>query len=193
MSPRSGLDQAAILAAASELADSQGFEALTLATLAHKLNIRPPSLYNHIAGLPELRRLLALDGLTRLTEQLTRRLEEEAAGEEAVYRYGEGYLAFARRHPGLYEAIQRAPAPDDPPLQAAAEQVVGLGLKALAPYRLSPDEAIHAVRGIRSLLHGFVLLEKQGGFGLPQHPDASFRFALAAYASGLKQLRSGAR
>ena len=48
-------------------------------------------------------------------------------------------------------------------------------LKVLAPYGLHDDDALHAVRGIRSLLHGFTMLEIVGGFGLPLELDESFR------------------
>jgi len=190
MSPRIGLDQWSILAAAAEVADTQGFEAVTLAKLAQRLNIRTPSLYNHVAGLPELRKLLALDGLNLLVDWLNRRMEEKD-GEEDVHRYCEAYLQFAREHPGLYEAIQRAPEPDDPLLTQAANRVVELALKTLAPYELSQEEAVHAVRGMRSLLHGFVLLERQGGFGLPLDLDETFRFALTAYTAGLRRIGTG--
>ena len=36
------------------MTDTQGLDEVTLAPLAKKLNIRPPSLYNHINGLPAL-------------------------------------------------------------------------------------------------------------------------------------------
>ncbi|WJH31593.1 TetR/AcrR family transcriptional regulator [Paenibacillus sp. CC-CFT742] len=52
VSPRQGLDRGTLLSAAAQLADSDGFQALTLAALAQRLDVRSPSLYNHISGLP---------------------------------------------------------------------------------------------------------------------------------------------
>lgn len=57
--PRRGLDTAAIVTAAAEIADAQGVDAVTLARVADRLGVRAPSLYVHLTGLGELRRLLA--------------------------------------------------------------------------------------------------------------------------------------
>ena len=40
----------------------------------------------------------------------------------------------------------------------------------------SEKEAVHLIRGLRAMLHGFVDLERQAGFGMPQ--DLSFNVAL---------------
>ncbi|ASS65778.1 MULTISPECIES: TetR-like C-terminal domain-containing protein [unclassified Paenibacillus] len=186
MSPRIGLDQAALLGAAAELADAHGFEAVTLASLAQKLNVRSPSLYNHVAGLPELRRLLALNALERLNGRLVLALDGKQ-GDEAMRSFCAAYLQFARTHPGLYEAVQRAPEPEDEQLQQAGGTVVRLALDALSGFELQGDAAIHAVRGIRSLLHGFVSLERVGGFGMPLDTDATFRMLVDTYMEGLRQ------
>ncbi len=185
MSPRVGLDRETVVREAAALADVEGLEALTLARLAGKLGIRPPSLYNHVAGLEDLRRELALLGLRDLTERLGRAAVGRA-GEEAVEALAEAYRAYARQRPGLYAASLRAPDPQDSDWQAAGERVVGIVLAAFAGFGLRNDEALHAVRGLRSALHGFVGLEATGGFGLPLDRDESFRRLIRAYLSGLR-------
>lgn len=187
MSPRIGLDQGTLLGAAAELADAQGFEAVTLASLAQKLNVRSPSLYNHVEGLPELRRLLALNALERLNERLALALDGKQ-GDEALKSFCAAYLQFARSHPGLYEGIQRAPEPDDEQLQQAGGTIVRLALEAMSGFGLQGDAAIHAVRGIRSLLHGFASLERIGGFGMPLDLNVTFRMLVDTYMEGLRQL-----
>ena len=62
MPARAGLDSAAVVRAAADLADAKGIDALTLGEVAARLGVRTPSLYNHIAGLDGLRRDLALLG-----------------------------------------------------------------------------------------------------------------------------------
>lgn len=190
MSPRIGLDLPTLLNAATEIADREGFEAVTLASLAQKLQIRSPSLYNHVGGLPDLRRQLAYRGL----ETLAARLEQEVAGQagdDAIRAFCRAYLAFARAHPGLYEAIQRAPAPDDELLQQAGSRVLDQVYRTMASYGLEGDAAIHAVRAIRSLLHGFVSLERQGGFGIPLDLDVTFRLMVDTFLAGVKAMRKG--
>src|SRR5579864_2626218 len=60
MSHRVGLNQAAVIEAAAKLVDEEGIEQLSLGHLAERLDVRTPSLYNHVAGLPGLKRDLAL-------------------------------------------------------------------------------------------------------------------------------------
>ena len=50
---------------------------------------------------------------------------------------------------------------------------------------LTGDAALHAIRGLRSLLHGFVSLEMGGGFGLPLDLDESFQQMVVVYLQGL--------
>lgn len=190
MSPRIGLDLPALLHAATEIADSQGIEAVTLASLAQKLQIRSPSLYNHINGLPDLRRQLALRGLELLADALSREVEGRS-GDDAVRAFCSAYLRFARAHPGLYEAIQRAPEPDDEQLQQAGGAVVDQVVRTMAEYGLEGDAAIHAVRAVRSLLHGFVSLERQGGFGMPLDLDVTFQLMVETFLAGVKAMRDG--
>jgi hypothetical protein len=45
---------------------------------------------------------------------------------------------------------------------------------------------IHAVRALRSALHGFVTLERQGGFGLPTRIDDSWEFLVDLLLRGLE-------
>ena len=71
MPPRAGLNLQSIVKAATVLADEHGLHEVTLTVLAKKLGIRSPSLYNHVNGLPGLRREMALTGLDqRLKQQI---------------------------------------------------------------------------------------------------------------------------
>jgi len=47
------------------------------------------------------------------------------------------------------------------------------------------EAAIHAVRGLRSIAHGFATLELAGGFGMPLDCEESFLRLLRAYVTGL--------
>jgi AcrR family transcriptional regulator len=185
--PRVGLDQQTILRAAAEIADAYGLDEVTLATLAKKLGIRTPSLYNHIDGLPGLRKKLAIYALNQLTDALTRAAIGKSQ-DDAVRAIAEAYLAFVREHPGLYEATQRSPDWQDVEVQRAAGGVVDLAIRVLHAYGLEGEAAIHTVRGLRSLLHGFASLEKQGGFGMPLDLDVSFRLLVDTFLAGIHSL-----
>lgn len=188
--PRMGLDLQTILQAAAEIADEQGIEAVTLATLAKKLNVRSPSLYNHIEGLTGLRKKLAIHGM----ELLYNKLAEAAIGrsqDDAIHCVADAYIAFARKHPGLYELTLSALDPDDQNIQLAGKRIVDLTVQVLNGYGLENDEVIHAVRGIRSILHGFSSLEQKGGFGLPLDLDNSLHLLIDSFLAGIHKMKNG--
>ncbi|NUU76064.1 TetR/AcrR family transcriptional regulator [Paenibacillus xylanilyticus] len=187
MSPRQGLDRGALLSAAAQLADSDGFQALTLAALAQRLDVRSPSLYNHISGLPGLRQELALMSVEQLSQALASAAAEHT-GDEAIQAIAAAYIGFVRQHPGLYEASFHAPDRDEPELAAASTATLEILLRALQPYPLSEAEALHAVRGLRSLCHGFASIEAQGGFNMDFEPHESLRLTVKAFIYGLQHL-----
>jgi hypothetical protein len=87
----------------------------------------------------------------------------------------------------VYAATLRAVPADDAELQQAGRELVELALAVLAAYQLPTDDALHAVRGLRAIVHGFVGLEAAGGFGLPLDLDTSFHRLVAAYIADLER------
>jgi AcrR family transcriptional regulator len=185
MARRIGIDRQQVLRVAAELADIHGFSQLTLAQVAEQLGIRLPSLYNHVQGLDDVRRELALLGLQLLKEQLMLATVGKAH-DDAVMALGHAYRAFVLRHPGLYAATVQAPPADDQELQQQSAAAINLVLTILVPYQLDHDAAIHAVRGLRSIAHGFATLEQAGGFGLPLDCDESYTRLLQTFVIGLR-------
>ena len=59
---RAGLDKNVVVEKAAQLANKMGIDQIQLKTLAESLSIQPPSLYNHIRGLDDLRRELMIYG-----------------------------------------------------------------------------------------------------------------------------------
>ncbi|MCZ8522294.1 MULTISPECIES: TetR/AcrR family transcriptional regulator [Paenibacillus] len=188
---RMGLDRDSVLQAAADLADRHGCEAVTLAALAAELKVKTPSLYNHIPGLPGLRQALAVYGIVQLRERVAGAAAGKS-GRRAVHAVGLAYVDFVRRHPGLYESIMRAPDVMDAEVEAASESLLGLLLQVLDAYGLEREDALHTVRGLRSLLHGFASLELRGGFGMALDPDESLNRLLSTYLTGLEQRTGGA-
>ncbi|UFJ38887.1 WHG domain-containing protein [Brevibacillus humidisoli] len=187
MCPRIGLDVPTILQAAAEIADVHGVDAITLASLAKKLDVRPPSLYNHIDGLHGLRKKLSIYGLEQLYSIMTQ-VAVGRSGDEAVRALGEAYVTFARTHPGLYEAALVGPDLRDPDVQRAGNQIVDLLLRVLGAYDLGDEAALHVVRGLRSIFHGFASLEQQGGFQLRLDRDVSLRLLIDTYLAGIRSM-----
>lgn len=67
-----------------------------------------------------------------------------------------------------------------------AEVVAAAGRGAdLAGFCLAGDDAIDATRALRAALHGFVGLERAGGFGLPADINRSFDRLFSALAAAI--------
>lgn len=184
--PKVGLELSAILEVAGDLADQYGMQEVTLANLAKELNIRPPSLYNHFDGLPGLRKKLAIYGLNLLYDELAQ-AAIGVSGTDALLSISKAYVSFARRHPGIYEATLMAPDPEDVDVQQAGAKIVDLSVRVLQAFHLEGDLAIHAVRGLRSVLHGFSSLEQRGGFKMSLDLDDSLEIVIRAFMNGLEQ------
>jgi AcrR family transcriptional regulator len=171
---KAGLERAQVVATAAALADRDGLAALTLTQVAHELGIRPPSVYAHVDGLDGLHRALRTLGAHTIARELADAADGRA-GRDALRAFAFAYRRFAREHPGLYEATLRGADPaEDPELAGALAEPVGVIVAALGDLGVTGDEALHAVRIWRSALHGFVDLERRGGFGLPLDLDATF-------------------
>ena len=184
MAPRNGINLHKILLAATEIIDTNGLNELTLTSLAQKLDIRSPSLYNHFDGLPDIRRLLSIYGLEQLLSALMRAAVGRS-GDEAIREMAKAYISFARAHPGLYEVTFIAPAYIDDDLQKVGQEIVDLVTQVLEAYQMEKSDTIHIARALRSLLHGFASLEQRGGFGMPIDLDDSFKHMVDTFLAGL--------
>jgi len=175
MARKRGVTRADVLAAAAQIADTEGLPAVTPTAVAHRLGIRTPSLYAHVGGLDGLRQMLALEG----AEAMRKVLEEAVAGRSGVDALREiagAYRGFARSRPGVYLAARKAVAPGkDEELYAALAAAAVPAIRALGEAGVPPAERVHFTRMLRSAFHGFVMLEGSSGFGMRPSVDESFR------------------
>ncbi|HSM57352.1 MAG TPA: WHG domain-containing protein [Candidatus Sulfomarinibacteraceae bacterium] len=185
MAKRRRLSRQRLIEQAAQMMDAAGdAEALTLTALARALNVRTPSLYNHIDSLQDLNQALATFAAQRLLDRL-RQAATGKVGSEALLSVARAYRRFAHEHPGIYPLTTRAPEPQDEALSAVAQELLQMLLLVLASCGLQGDEALHAIRGFRALLHGFVALEAGEGYKMDLDRDESFERAVLAYVNGL--------
>ncbi len=186
---RARLDRAAVVRAAATLVNAGGGEALTINRLARELGIQPPSLYNHIEGLADLRRELALLSTRALGDRIITAVAGKS-GAAGVLAMAEAYRGYIQEFPGLYLASLRASGTMEAPdleLRAEEERVVRVTAALMESFGLAGEDAIHAVRGLRSAIHGFATLEAAGGFGIPLNLDESFRRLVETMVRGLQK------
>ncbi len=142
-------------------------------------------LYNHIASAEQLQNQLTLFALQALRDDIARAAIGKN-GADGVLAIANAYRTSAKDHPGMYGATLRAPRPDDIALQQIAGDVLDIVRAILVTFNLSEDMTIHAIRGFRSIVHGFVSLEAGHGFGLPQSIYESFQFIMQSFIAGLE-------
>jgi AcrR family transcriptional regulator len=174
MGRKVGLTLEQIVAAAAEIADRDGLQTLSIASVASKLGVRSPSLYNYVEGLAGLRRQLTLHASNLLTAELADSIDGLEA-TEALRVIAVQMRSFAHRHPGLNDSLLPAPTPDeDPEVAAALAESVTVVATVLTGMGIDPIAVIPLIRALRASVHGFVDLELRGGFGLPDDIDDSF-------------------
>ena len=120
-----------------------------------------------------LQRLVSIRAKSELGDVLAR-AAVGLSGREALVALCAAYRRWAGAHPGRYAATVTAPASGDSEDLAASTAVVGVVFAVLAGYGLAGDDRVDATRTLRSALHGFLVLEAAGGFGLPLDIDRSF-------------------
>lgn len=187
MAHRAGLDQASVVEAAASLIDEEGIAQLSLGHLAERLGVRTPSLYNHITSLLGLKRDLTLYCSRDLLDHITR-VTIGKARDEAIFAFVDAYRAYAVANPGRYALTIRAPDAEDQEMQVVAQRYLEVIQAILAPYKLSEEDSIHAIRSLRSIVHGFTTIEAAGGFEMPVDLDASLHWMINLFIAGLKEV-----
>ena len=177
MGRKAGVNLTDVVDAAIEVADSEGLESATLSEVARRLGIKTPSLYNHVSGLADLRREIAIRG-SRIVLEVFEEAVEGKEGREALRELARVDRRFARDHPGIYESFLPAPSPEeDEELYNEMAAPVFVVARVMLAMGIPQERALHLVRAMRALLHGFIDLEAKAGFGMPFDIDTSFEIA----------------
>ena len=184
--PRAGLTGEEVVASAAGLADEIGYSGITMGLLADRLGVRPPSLYKHVGGLADVQHRLATLALTELGEVI-RDAVQGKAGRDALAAMMTAVRGYVSAHPGRYAATVGAEftGPDDP-LLAAGTRVINSIAAVLRGYGIAESEMNHAIRTLRSTMHGFAMLEASRGFQWDADPDESFEWMIGFIDRGLR-------
>jgi AcrR family transcriptional regulator len=184
-----GLNLESVVDSALVIADRDGLDKLTLGQVARDLGVKPPSLYEHVEGLEGLRQAIRLRGFGAMDDFLTRATVGKS-GDDAILALATEMRVFVQKHPSLYESTVVTIAGDTKEIRQAGEKVLDTLNAVLAGYGITGREAVHAARYLRSLLHGFVSLEKSHGFGLPVDLDESFNRVVALLVQDLRSWKN---
>ena len=147
-----------ILAAARELAEAEGWDAVTTRRLAELISYSQPVLYSHFKGKADIMAAVATRGFEDLATRLKRETASDAGAPDVLRNVCAAYLDFARSRPVVYEAmfvlptkIKFASEETPPALRVAFDALVA----ALGPGRHEP---VFLAEVLWSALHGMVVL-----------------------------------
>ena len=150
-----------IVRAARELAETEGWEAVTTRRLAEQVEYSQPVLYSHFKGKDAIMAAVAVDGFAALAKEL-----RAATSLKAV---ATAYTSFAERRPALYDAMF-SHAVDLPFASPAAPSALHAGFDALAdalrPHAGDDDLGL-LTETFWAALHGLATLTR--GRRLPEH------------------------
>lgn len=147
-----------ILSAARELAEVEGWDAVTTRRLADLIHYSQPVLYSHFKGKADIMAAVATRGFEELATRLKSETARTAGAPDVLRNVCAAYLDFARSRPVVYEAMFVLPtkikfaSEDTPPaLRAAFSELVA----ALGSNRKEP---VFLAEVLWSALHGMVVL-----------------------------------
>jgi AcrR family transcriptional regulator len=143
-----------IVAAARELLEQEGPDALTMRRLADRLGIRAPSLYKH---LPDKAALEAAIIATSFEDAAAAFKAAMDGATEPLATLAAAYRAFALGHPHLYRLMTDRPLPRDRLPSGLEERTAAPLLHATGDPQLA--------RAVFAFAHGMVLLGRVSWIG----------------------------
>ncbi|MFJ8074564.1 TetR/AcrR family transcriptional regulator [Streptomyces sp. NPDC096176] len=151
-----------IVTAARELAEAEGWEAVTTRRLAERVEYSQPVLYSHFNGKDAIVSAVAIDGFSELAAHLRRARQAAPEPKQALRAVCRAYLDFATDRPALYQAMfvlptgmKFASAETPPPLRAAFDEFVSC-------FRPENERSELFAEVTWSALHGMAVLSDSG-------------------------------
>lgn len=166
------INRTVVLDLAWEIIQKVGFSEFRLALLAEALKIRTPSLYNHVNDTDDIFYEMKKRSLVLLGDSLEVSLRNFEKNFKPIYQFLGAYREFAKQYPHMYP-LTIVSTENDPELKTLGDRILQLCMDAFLFVQLD-KETVHRIRIIRSLVHGFISLEQEGGFGRKESVEESF-------------------
>ena len=148
-SQRPALSKASVLAAALDIADAEGIDAVTLRRLAEALGVHPTSIYNHLPSKEAI-----LEGLSELLFAQADMDLEFADWRDWIRSFADGMRRIARAHPGAFLVFSRVPAEG-----ITARRQAEAAIDAFRRGGFSPAAAIECTTGVSLAVLGLAINE----------------------------------
>jgi AcrR family transcriptional regulator len=173
--------RALITTTARELAEAEGWDAVTTRRLSTEIEYSQPVLYKHFSSMDGVVAAVALQGFGELADALSSARSGATDGQDALARVAHAFIGFAHDHPSLFDAMfTRATtlhfaAPDTPPELNAAFAALRAAVGMVAGARDTDTLA----EVVWAALHGLVTLDR-GGRLRPEYRSARVDLLVSA-------------
>jgi AcrR family transcriptional regulator len=152
-----------IVDTARQVAEAEGWDAVTTRRLSTEIEYSQPVLYKHFSGMDQVAAAVAIDGFAQLASLLRTARTDAKTPNDALTRMARAYLDFASGNPAVYHAMftgrttLRFAQPDTPPELVAAFGELRQAMS-LAASEADADTLTEvfwaALHGLTSLSHG---------------------------------------
>lgn len=173
-----------IVTAARELAEAEGWDAVTTRRLAQEIEYSQPVLYSHFKGKDAIMAAVAVDGCAELAAELRAARTSATGPREALEALAAAYATFAERRPALYDVIftHAVDLPfATPEAPAALQEAFGEIREAVRPL-VGDDDLAVLTETFWSGLHGLLTLMRSGRL-LPAGHEARLAILIRRFAS----------
>jgi AcrR family transcriptional regulator len=188
--PSAGME-AALLASAAEILETEGPDGLSVRRIAAAANVAPMGVYNHFESKFGIIEALFIQAFERLGEAMASVAYIEDP-HEALREAGRRYRALALAHPMVYQVMFLRAVPGFEPsvsaLEVAARAFDGLVVvvqRAMAAGVIADASPAETAQLIWSSIHGWVSLELLG-IGFVEDQDAGFDRVCFSLLRGLR-------
>jgi AcrR family transcriptional regulator len=172
-----------ITTTARQLAEQEGWDAVTTRRLSTEIEYSQPVLYKHFSSMEGVVASVALEGFGELGDALAAARGGATDGRDALARVAHAFIRFAHDNPALFDAMftrvttLRFAAADTPAELTAAFAELRTAVSMVAGGR-DPDTLTEV---LWAALHGLVTLDR-GGRLRPEYRAARVDLLVSAFA-----------
>ncbi len=176
-----------IIETSARIANKVGLDNLSLKIIAEELNIKSPSLYNHISSLNEIKSQLMVYGWKQIEEKMIDSAVG-VSGYEALKNMCNVFYDYATNNKGIFTAMLWYNKYESDEKQNATTRLFNMLFKIMKSLNITDENINHIIRTLRGFLEGFSLLVNNNAFGNPISIKESFDLSLEIIMNGIKSL-----
>lgn len=176
-----------IIETSARIANKVGLDNLSLKIIAEELNIKSPSLYNHISSLDEIKSQLMVYGWKQIEEKMIDSAVG-VSGYEALKNMCNVFYDYATNNKGIFTAMLWYNKYESDEKQNATTRLFNMLFKIMKSLNITDENINHIIRTLRGFLEGFSLLVNNNAFGNPISIKESFDLSLEIIMNGIKSL-----